>query len=224
MLKHGGASLSLFSLFTKLRIMGSLGDIELLVASTNPGKVKEIRSSLNNWVDLKDLNAIAGSIELPETSGSIHGNAAQKAMACWQITGINCLADDSGLEVNALDGRPGVDSAFFAGHPRSDDRNMVYLLDQMEGVVDRSASFVTVMALVIDGELFLFEGRINGTITNRCQGTGGFGYDPVFVPEGENRTFAEMSIEEKNKISHRAKALAQVKSFLEKMHPGGAAD
>jgi XTP/dITP diphosphohydrolase len=188
---------------------------ELVLATNNSGKIREMKVLLGEGLRISSLEDMGFSLELPETSGTISGNAAQKAFVVWDKLGVACLADDSGLEVNALGGKPGVDSAFFAGHPRNDDRNMAFLLDQMEGVADRSASFVTVLALVVKGELHLFEGRVNGRITNRRQGTWGFGYDPVFIPDGQEKTFAEMTTEEKNRISHRAKALVLLKSFLE---------
>lgn len=189
--------------------------ISLVVASKNSGKIDEIRSFMPCFIE-ENVGALP-DFDSFETARTCQGNAARKAMACWQSTGKNCLADDSGLEVNALGGRPGVDSAFFAGHPRNDSRNVAFLLDQMEGVLDRSASFLTVIAIVIDGELHLFEGRVRGAISNARRGNDGFGYDPVFIPEGESRTFAEMSIQEKNTISHRARALEKARSFLESL-------
>lgn len=192
----------------------TMKNTKLIIASKNKGKIDEIRMFIPGAFETEEAHQF--DFDEFETTRTCQGNAAAKALACWRLTGLNCLADDSGLEVNALDGRPGVDSAFFAGHPRNDDRNISFLLDQMEGVVDRSASFLTVIALVLGGEVHLFEGRVLGTITNARRGSGGFGYDPVFIPEGEKRTFAEMSPEEKNSKSHRAFALAKLKAFLEK--------
>jgi len=136
-------------------------------------------------------------------------------MRVWEITGCECFADDSGLEVDALDGRPGVHSAFFAGEPRNDQRNVVFLLDQMEGITNRSARFRTVIALVQGGNVFLFEGIVEGTLTTSARGTGGFGYDPVFIPVGFDKTFAELDENVKNSISHRAIALKKLMAFLE---------
>ncbi len=188
--------------------------IRLVLATNNPHKVKEIRKILPESFELLTLKDAAVHEDLPETSGSIPGNAVQKAMKVWELTGMQCVADDSGLEVDALDGKPGVDSAHFAGHPRNDARNIIFLLDQLEGVVNRQASFVTVLAYVKSGQVYLFEGRVKGTITNKPLGNNGFGYDPVFIPEGFDKTFAELSEEEKNAISHRAKALKKFHDFV----------
>lgn len=190
--------------------------IQLVLATNNQHKVREIRNILPECFELLSLKDAGVLEELPETSGTIEGNAAQKALMVWELTGCDCIADDSGLEVESLDGRPGVHSAYFAGEPRNDDRNIVFLLDQMEGVNNRRANFVTVIALVKAGEVFFFEGKVFGEITNRRQGAGGFGYDPVFIPEGFTQTFAELGDDIKNRISHRAVALAKLRDFLEK--------
>lgn len=188
--------------------------IQLVLATNNQHKVREIRKILPECFDLLSLKEAGVSEELPETSVTIEGNAMQKALKVWELTGYDCIADDSGLEVDSLDGRPGVHSAYFAGEPRNDDRNIVFLLDQLEGVNNRRANFVTVIALVRAGEVFLFEGKVFGNITNRRQGTGGFGYDPVFVPDGFTETFAELGDEVKNRISHRAVAVGKLQDFL----------
>jgi XTP/dITP diphosphohydrolase len=190
--------------------------IQLVLATNNQHKVREIRNILPECFELLSLKDAGVVEELPETSGTIEGNASQKALRVWELTGYDCIADDSGLEVESLDGRPGVHSAYFAGEPRNDDRNLVFLLDQMEGVNNRRANFVTVIALVRAGEVLLFEGKVFGSITNRRQGAGGFGYDPVFIPEGHTQTFAELGDEIKNRISHRALALGKLRAFLEK--------
>lgn len=187
---------------------------DLLVATTNSGKLAEISMVLGSQFRLKGLADAGITTELSETSGTISGNAAQKAMQAWDMARIDTLADDSGLEVEALDGKPGVDSAYFAGHPRNDQRNLIFLLDQMEGVINRKACFITVLALVEGGSLHLFEGRVYGNISTRIKGSHGFGYDPVFIPTGLDKTFAEMSIEEKNRISHRAVALQKLCEYL----------
>lgn len=188
--------------------------IQLVLATNNQHKVREIRNILPECFDLLSLKDAGVSEELPETSGTIEGNAMQKALKVGEWTGCDCIADDSGLEVESLDGRPGVHSAYFAGEPRNDDRNIVFLLDQLEGVNNRRANFITVIALVKAGEVFLFEGKLFGSITSRRQGTGGFGYDPVFVPEGYTQSFAELGDEVKNRISHRAVALEKLRDFL----------
>lgn len=188
--------------------------IRLVLATNNQHKVSEIRKILPKSFELLTLNEAGLEADLPETTGSIAGNAAQKAISVWKLAGCDCIADDSGLEVDALGGKPGVDSAHFAGLPRNDDRNIVFLLDQMEGIQNRKANFKTVIALVKEGNVHLFEGKVNGVITNSRRGTGGFGYDPVFIPEGFDKTFAELPEEIKNSISHRANALKELHDFL----------
>lgn len=190
--------------------------IRLVLATNNPHKVKEIRNILPESFELLDLSQAGVTEELPETSGTIEGNAIQKALRVWELTGMQCVADDSGLEVEVLGGKPGVDSAHFAGLPRNDGRNIIYLLDQLEGVQNRRAGFRTVLAYVQNGEVFTFEGVVQGVITNAPRGTGGFGYDPVFVPEGFEKSFAELPAEVKNSISHRANALKLFHDFIVK--------
>jgi len=192
-------------------------EFSLVFASRNPNKLVEISSALPNYVSVKSLSDAGIIEELPETSGTISGNAAQKALYVWQAIGANALADDSGLEVVALGDRPGVDSAFFAGVPRNDARNMMYLLDQMEGILDRRASFVTVISLVLGGELRLFEGRIHGRIAERPLGSNGFGYDPVFIPEGYQDTFGQLPAAVKQSISHRARAVSVLREYLDSL-------
>jgi XTP/dITP diphosphohydrolase len=190
--------------------------IRLVLATNNPHKVKEIRKILPESFELLDLKQAGVTEELPETSGTIEGNAIQKALRVWELTGMQCVADDSGLEVEVLGGKPGVDSAHFAGLPRNDARNIIFLLDQLEGVQNRRARFRTVLAYVQNGEVFTFEGTVQGVISNAQRGTGGFGYDPVFVPEGYEKSFAELPAEVKNSISHRANALKLFHDFIVK--------
>ncbi|MBK9400951.1 MAG: RdgB/HAM1 family non-canonical purine NTP pyrophosphatase [Bacteroidetes bacterium] len=190
--------------------------MRLVLATNNPHKVKEIRKILPESFELLDLKQAGVTEELPETSGTIEGNAIQKALRVWELIGMQCVADDSGLEVEVLGGKPGVDSAHFAGLPRNDGRNIIYLLDQLEGVQNRRAGFRTVLAYVQNGEVFTFEGTVQGVISNAQRGTGGFGYDPVFVPEGYEKSFAELPAEVKNSISHRANALKLFHDFIVK--------
>jgi len=187
----------------------------LILATANAHKVDEIRAVLSERFILNTLSEAGVTAVLPETSGTIQGNAIEKALSVWELTGCACIADDSGLEVDVLQGRPGVDSAYFAGYPRNDDRNIQYLLDQLEGIRDRAAAFVTVIALVREGEVFTFEGRLHGVITDRRRGSQGFGYDPVFIPDGFTQTLAELGSEVKNRISHRALALRKLVAFLD---------
>jgi len=189
--------------------------MRLVLATGNPNKILEIGAILPGRFVLNTLSEVGVTSELSETSGTIYGNACQKALSIWELTNCDCIADDSGLEVEALGGKPGVDSAYFAGHPRDDDRNTLFLLDQLEGVENRKASFLTVIALVLNGELFTFEGRLHGTISNQRKGHHGFGYDPVFIPGGYDRTLAELGSEVKNTISHRALALNKLAAFLD---------
>jgi XTP/dITP diphosphohydrolase len=189
-------------------------DLNLLIASANPHKVDEIKSILAGAVNIKSLADIHFTAELPETSGTIPGNAMQKARTLFGLTGLNCLADDSGLLIEALNGAPGVDSAFYAGLPRNEKANIDKVLTELSGKSSRKAAFITVMALILDGKEYLFEGRVEGHIADSPRGTNGFGYDPVFIPNGHERTFAELSPEDKNKISHRKMATDQVINFL----------
>ena len=189
--------------------------ISLVVASNNQHKVTEIRKILPKCFDLVSLKDAGITSELPETKGTIIGNATQKASFVWEATGIECLADDSGLEIEALEGRPGVDSAHYSGFPISPDRNMELVLSQLQGSKNRKASFVTVLALIQEGVCHHFEGRIFGTISEEKRGENGFGYDPIFIPDGQQLTFAEMDEKMKNEISHRALALGKLKAFFD---------
>lgn len=169
---------------------------------------------LGNAFHLLTLEDIGCREELPETSGTIPGNAMQKARFVWDRYHIPCFADDSGLEVDALDGRPGVDSAYYAGPQRDHDANMDRVLKELASETDRGAQFRSVIALRLpDGE-WTFEGIVRGRILERRKGTGGFGYDPLFLPDGFNKTLAEMTMEEKNQISHRGIAVRKLAIFL----------
>lgn len=187
---------------------------KICFASNNPKKLEEIRAALEEKIQVVSLTDIGCDEELPETGHTLHDNAFQKARYLRKHYQIDCFADDTGLEVEALDGAPGVYSGRFAGEPRSDARNVDLLLEKMEGIQHRKAVFRTVIALLIDGEEYAFEGKVSGEITSERSGSGGFGYDPIFRPEGYNRTFAELSMEEKNQISHRGRAVAQLAQFL----------
>lgn len=181
----------------------------LVFASNNDKKLNEIRPLLAEFKVLS-LSDAGVSPDLPETSGTIMGNAIQKATHLHQITGFNCFSDDTGLEINALGGLPGVDTAHYAGPERDAQRNMQKLLNALEGQMNREARFVTVIALVWEGEVFTFEGEVKGSIAYELKGTGGFGYDPVFVPEGYEQSFGELSPAIKQQISHRAEAIKKL--------------
>jgi XTP/dITP diphosphohydrolase len=180
---------------------------ELVFASNNLNKLREIALLMPNNMLLKGLADIGCREELEENQPTLEGNAVQKARYVHQQYKVNCFADDTGLEIEALAGRPGVYSARYAGGQKSAEDNMNKVLLEMKGMTNRKARFRTVIALCMEGKAFLFEGLVNGTISESKQGVGGFGYDPVFIPEGGSETFASMDITEKNKISHRAIAM-----------------
>ncbi len=188
--------------------------MELCFATNNQHKLAEVSAQLGDTVTLKTLRDIGCAEELPETSGTIAGNSRQKADYVWTHFGLSCFADDSGLEVEALNGEPGVDSAHYSGS-RDADKNIQKLLANLADKPSRKAQFITVFTLVLHGVEHQFEGIIEGTILTELRGTGGFGYDPVFQPDGYDRTFAEMSVDEKTTISHRSRALAKMIAYLE---------
>ncbi|MBS7231075.1 non-canonical purine NTP diphosphatase [Flavobacterium psychroterrae] len=188
--------------------------MQLVFASNNLNKIKEIQSILKGSIQLLSLEEIGCHEEIPETADTIEGNAILKANYVTQKYGYDCFADDTGLEVTALNGEPGVYSARYAGEQRNADDNMDKLLKGLSGKEDRSAKFKTVIALNIKGEQHLFTGIAKGTIVLEKTGNHGFGYDPIFKPENYDETFAELSSDIKNKISHRAKATEQLIDFL----------
>lgn len=188
--------------------------MELVFATNNKHKVREISDLLDGdfrIVGLSDLNI---SEDIPEDADTLEENALFKARYIYEKTGMNVFADDTGLEVTALGGAPGVWSARYAGESKSFDDNIDKLLREMDGVTDRSARFRTVIALILDKKEFLFEGIIEGEIITERKGSGGFGYDPVFRATGSDKTFAEIPLQEKNNISHRARAMRKLISFL----------
>ncbi|MEG2102076.1 non-canonical purine NTP diphosphatase [Flavobacterium sp. FlaQc-28] len=188
--------------------------MKLVFASNNVNKIREIQSILNGSIQLLSLEDIGCHEEIPETADTIEGNAILKANYVTEKYGYDCFADDTGLEVKALNGEPGVYSARYAGEQKNADDNMNKLLDALKNEDDRSAQFKTVIALNLNGAQHLFTGLAKGTITLNKTGNHGFGYDPIFQPVNYNETFAELSAEVKNKISHRAKATEQLIDFL----------
>jgi XTP/dITP diphosphohydrolase len=186
----------------------------LLFATGNPHKVKEVREILAEWYDIKSLQDIGCQEDIPETAPTLEGNALLKARYIVGQYGMDCFAEDTGLEVDALGGAPGVFSARYAGEDKNPQANMALLLKNLEGQSNRKAQFRTVIALCLEGKEFLFEGIVRGTIAGAPAGEGGFGYDPVFVPEGFAQSFAQMPAEEKNQISHRGRAVAKLLEFL----------
>jgi len=191
--------------------------MKLVFASRNAHKLEEIKAILPAHIELLSLNDIHFNEELPETSGTIEGNAIEKAEHLHKSTGLDCFADDSGLEVDELNGAPGVDTAFYAGPERDSLKNNQKLLDVLKNKSERSARFVTVIAAIIQGKTLLFEGEIKGSIAYQICGLGGFGYDPVFIPEGHTKTFAELPHEVKNQISHRARAVKKLTDYVKSL-------
>jgi XTP/dITP diphosphohydrolase len=186
----------------------------LVFASNNEHKIREIISLLGNSFTLLSLHDINISEDIPEEESQIEGNALSKARFVYNATGMNVFADDTGLEIAALEGLPGVHSARFAGENKDSSANIEKVLSLLGNTENREARFRTVIALILEKKEYLFEGVVNGTIIRQKKGAEGFGYDPVFVPEGKTRTFAEMELSEKNTISHRARAFEKLKEFL----------
>lgn len=191
--------------------------IKIVFATNNEHKLTEIGHILGNSFSLLRLKDININEDIPEDLPTLEGNALFKARYIHKMTGMNVFADDTGLEIEALDGAPGVHSARFAGEEKNFNANTEKVLKLMSGKVHRSARFRTVIALIMDNKEYVFDGAISGTIINEKRGTGGFGYDPIFVPEGENKTFSEMSLSEKSRISHRALAFEKLRLFLSQL-------
>lgn len=188
--------------------------MEIIFASNNLNKIWEIRNVLGDSFTLLSLQDINMTEEIPENEMTLEGNALYKARHIYRNIGMSVFADDTGLEVEALEGRPGVHSARFAGKNKDSDANIDKLLSLLENETNRNARFRTVIALIFNGKEYLFEGIVTGIIIKERRGNQGFGYDPVFIPEGKSATFAEMNIDEKNRISHRARAFEKLKLFL----------
>ena len=188
--------------------------MNIIFATNNHHKLKEVQAVLGEGFRLTTPRELGITEDIPEEQDTLEGNASQKARYLYERTGKNCFADDTGLEVAALGGAPGVRSARYAGPGHDSQKNMELLLNNMAGKTDRRARFRTVISLILDGEEHLFEGTVEGTILDAPCGEAGFGYDPVFVPEGYDTTFAEMSAEAKNAISHRGRAVARLAAFL----------
>lgn len=188
---------------------------KLVFATNNAHKLDEISSILGEKVELLSLKDIHCHVDIPETADTLEGNAMLKAEYIYKNYGLDCFADDTGLEVEALNGAPGVYSARYAGGERHNaEANMQKLLQNMQGVQNRKAQFRTAICLILDGKKHLFEGIVKGEIIKEKRGSSGFGYDPIFVPEGYTKTFAELGNETKNKISHRALAVEKLCRFL----------
>lgn len=188
--------------------------MKLVFATNNQNKVNEIKSLLGEGVEILSLKDIGCNEELPETQETLEGNALQKARYVADNYNVNCFADDTGLEVESLNGAPGVYSARYAGEQCTAEDNMTKILSELDGKENREAKFRTIVALILKGEEHSFEGIIDGSITRTKSGSDGFGYDPIFQPNGFDGTFSEMSMVEKNAISHRGKAVAKLIEFL----------
>jgi XTP/dITP diphosphohydrolase len=188
--------------------------MKLVFASNNANKIKEIQQLVPDYIQIVSLQDIGCTEDIPETAETIEGNAILKANYITNNYGLNCFADDSGLEVDALNGAPGVYSARYAGEPKDDSKNIDKLLLNLEKQSNRKANFKTVICLNYNGKQTLLTGIINGKIIDERIGTNGFGYDPIFVADGMTQTFAELSMEEKSGISHRGIAVKQLVEFL----------
>lgn len=188
---------------------------KLVFATNNAHKLDEIRAILGDEIEIVSLADIGCHTDIPETADTLEGNALQKARYVYEHYHCDCFADDTGLEVEALDGAPGVHTARYAYPDRHDpEANTRKLLDALKEKSSRRAQFRTVIALILNGEEHVFDGRVEGSIATEKRGTEGFGYDPVFIPEDSGKTFAELGVEAKNRISHRARAVARLCEFL----------
>jgi XTP/dITP diphosphohydrolase len=193
--------------------------MELIFASNNNGKILEIQSLIPPAIKILPLKEAGIEVEIPEPYDTFRQNAWAKADYIHKFAGKNCFAEDSGLVVPALNGAPGVYSARYAGEPSNDEANNNKLLDAIKDIDAKEAYYQAVICLILDEEIHYFEGKCEGTLTTTPRGTGGFGYDPLFIPKGYDKTFAELPLTEKNKISHRAAAMQQFSSFLNNLDP-----
>lgn len=186
----------------------------LILATNNQNKADEIRAVLGNRFDIITLKEAGINIDMPEPHDTLEANASEKSKTIFSITHKDCFGEDTGLEVEALNGEPGIKSARYAGENRSFEANIEKLLNNLKLKSNKAARFRTVISLILNGKEYFFEGICPGKIVLAKKGTNGFGYDPVFTPDGSNKTFAEMDMEEKNKFSHRKKAVQQLIDFL----------
>ena len=188
--------------------------MKFIFATNNQHKADEIRQVLNGYITILTLQEAGILKDIPEPHDTLEANASEKSGVIYELTGKDCFSEDTGLEVAALDGEPGVKSARYAGEKSTGEENIIKLLDKMKGVKDRAARFRTVISLRMSGKETLFEGICEGLITEEKKGDKGFGYDPVFIPGGAGKTFAEMDMQEKNRYSHRKKATGKLVAFL----------
>ena len=190
---------------------------KIIFASNNKHKAEEIRAVLGGQFDIITLKEAGITIDIPEPHETLTENAREKSMVIHRLTGMDCFSEDTGLEVDALNGSPGVKSARYAGEQANADDNLQKLLFEMKGITNRAARFRTVISLILDGQEHVFEGNCEGSIAATASGTTGFGYDPVFVPAQHDKTFAELGIEVKSSISHRKKAIEKMTAFLDSL-------
>jgi XTP/dITP diphosphohydrolase len=187
---------------------------KIIFATNNKHKLEEVKAILKNDFEIISLSEIGCNEEIPETADTLEGNATLKAKFVFEKYRLDCFADDTGLEIEALNGRPGVYSARYAGEPSNPKNNVAKVLNEMEGQSNRNARFRTVICFIENGEYHYFEGIIKGKIADKPEGINGFGYDPVFIPNGYELSFAEMNLDTKNSISHRALAIRQFTNYL----------
>jgi XTP/dITP diphosphohydrolase len=193
--------------------------MKLVFATNNEHKAEEVKAIVNSSIQIITLKEAGIEIDIPEPHDTLEANATEKSRIIYELTKTNCFSEDTGLEVTALNGEPGVKSARYAGEHKSFDKNIEKLLQKLQDKPDKSARFRAIISLIIDGKETLFEGICNGRIINEKRGGLGFGYDPVFIPDGADKTFGEMSMEEKTLYSHRAKATEKLVTFLNTLEP-----
>ncbi len=188
---------------------------KIIFATGNENKVREVQDATPKSIEWKSLSSIGWDSEIPETTGTIEGNSLQKAETIWESLKESVAAEDTGLEITALNMDPGVDTAFYAGPERDPQKNMALVLQNLKNEKDRSAQFRTVFTLIHKGKIYQFEGVCKGVIAAEAIGDKGFGYDPIFIPDGADQTFGQMDLSDKKKFSHRAKALSSLLSELD---------
>jgi len=189
--------------------------MKLIFATNNQHKVQEIQAAIGDRIEVISLSDAGISIDIPEPHDTLEANASEKSWTIQRLTGVNCFSEDTGLEVDALHGEPVVKSARYAGENKSFDDNIKKLLEKLGVQPNRKAKFRTVISLILNKNEYLFEGACYGSISTEKKGTKGFGYDPVFIPDGSDRSFAEMTLQEKNQYSHRKKAADKLVLFLQ---------
>ena len=191
--------------------------MRLIFASNNQHKIQELKAYCKNEIDIVSLKDAGIDIDIPEPHDTLEENASEKSWAIFKLTGKDCFSEDTGLEIEALNGEPGVKSARYAGDARSFKENISKVLSKLSSHSNRKARFRAIISLIVEGKETLFEGICEGKIINEPTGSDGFGYDPIFVPNGSERTFAEMAVEQKNQFNHRTKAAAKLVAYLQTM-------